>query len=302
MTSLHLGSWRKQDYGVYTSGYVDRKDGLRVPIQIRSPHEDLDDKNLATVINFNGIIVGIESMSEAAKAAADLGFVAVSLDYSNVSSKPGAIKHNAHDGLAVMDALNERFGKEAFRFLGLSMGGSVAAVAAVEAALSGHSIKELYLVAPGGLTDQVIDVEPSVLLNHFGKELRHEATAASHHPGLAARIALSSLSNCTRRANAVRVEAEEMTHETFYPYLAELRRKSPETIVTLAYGNNDSLVPKEELLESMNAHEVEEEISLRDIDVPYHGTHSELIYSTLLARYILLASDEAVSKMLKHPR
>ena len=294
-----MGSWRKQNYGVYASGYVERKDGLHVPVQIRSPHEDLDDKNLATVINFNGIIVGIESMSEAAKAAASLGFVAVSLDYSNVSSKSGAIKHNAHDGLAAMDALNEEFDIEEFRILGLSMGGSVAAVAAAQ---SEYLITNLDLVAPGGFTDDVIGIKPSLLLRHLEHELRHEVTAASLHPGLAARIALSSLSNCARRTNAVRVEAEEMTRGTFYSYLTQLRHQSPQTVVTLAHGSNDSLIPREELLRSMGDHEAMEGISLRDIDVPYRGTHSELIYRASLAEYILLASDDVVSKMLQHPR
>lgn len=300
MATVHLKPWQRQPRSdeVYTTGYVEAsQEGVEraIPVYVHSPHDDINDPNLAKIINFNGIIVGAESMRRTAQVQSRLGYAAITLNYSNTSELFAPVEHNARDGLAVMDAFDVEIG----RLLGLSMGGAVAAVlAAMVAKRSERLITNLDLVAPGGFTDEVVSIDRARVTQAFQHESYHELNSAWRHPPTAINVAISSLVNCGRRPNAVVAEARELLRETMYPYLLQLRDKSPATVVTLAHGHNDSLIPREELVASMRRHEQEAGIPLVDIEVPYFGTHSALVYNSALTERIVTASDGATSKML----
>ena len=289
MTSLHLEPWQKQKYGVFAEGFVE-SEKRRIPVYVRSPYEGIDDSNLPKIVNFNGIIVGAESMRVTAEVQARLGYAAITLDYSNTSDRIAPVECNAQDGLFVMDA----FAAEEYRVLGLSMGGAVATLVALQ---SEQTITNLDIVAPGGFTDEVVGLDIALVAKAFQHESYHELYAAWRHPNTAVGVALSSLVNCCRRPNAVVAEARELLRQTMYPQLLQLRNGSPDTVVTLSHGNNDSLIPRLELLASMDRHEAEAEIPLVDLRYAYNGTHSELVYNAGLTNRILMASANVTSKM-----
>lgn len=295
MATVHLNPWQKQSRSdrVYTSGYVEGNVGgveRRVPVYVHSPHEEINDSYTPKIINFNGIIVGAESMRVAARVEADLGYAAITLNYSNTADRFAPVERNAQDGLLVMEAFNA----DEYRLLGLSMGGAVATLVGVQ---SERPITNLDLVAPGGFTDDVIGINGALVARAFRHESYHELDAAWRHPNTAIGVAMSSLTNCYRRSGAVIGEARELLRETMYPHLIRLRNESPETVVTLAHGNNDSLIPREELVASMRRQEAAAGIPLVDIEVPYYGTHSALVYRPDLTSRILLASADVTSKM-----
>lgn len=290
MATMHLGPWQKQPYGVLASGYVEAKDRC-VAIRVRSPHPDIHDSNVLKLINFNGITAGAESMRVTAQVAAGLGYAAVTLDYSNTTDYLTPLECNARDGLVVMDALDA----DEYSLLGLSMGGAVATLIAAQ---SERPITNLDLVSPGGYIDRVVGLDMHTISQAFQRESFDAMVLAMRYPYAAASIAMDCLANCSRRPAAVRAEADELLRETVYRHLVQLRREKPETVVTLAHGSHDKLVPRSEILASLRKHEADEGISLVDVEVPYHGTHSRLIYDARLAESVLLASAGVDSRML----
>lgn len=283
MTSVHLKPWKEQSYGVSTSGYVEGSD-RRIAVRVRSPHPDISDNGMPKLINFNGIAVGAESMRVPAEVAAGLGYAAITLDYSNTTDHITPLECNARDGLTVMDAFNA----DEYRLLGLSMGGAVATLAAAQ---SERPITNLDLVSPGGFIDKMVGVGRHTIDQALRRAMIDEMAFTLRYPQTAARMVISSLTSCSRRPMTTLAEAGQLFHETAYRHLVQLRHESPDTVVTLAHGSNDKLVPREELLASFRQHEAEEGISLVDVDVAYSGTHSTLVYRPELAQRVLLASS-----------
>lgn len=282
MSEIYLQPWQDRSYGVFANGYVEENE-RQIAVHVFSPHPEINDSNAPKLINFNGLAVGAESMRVPAEVAAELGYVAVTFDYPNTTERLTPIERNAKDGLIVMDAFNA----DEYRLLGLSMGGAIATMVAAQ---SERPISNLDLVSPAGYIDKMIGLDMHTVLDAFEHEYFDELAMMTRFPRAATTVALNALANCRRRPAAVLAELKELFRVTVYQDLAKLRRSSPDTVVTLAHGSHDRLVPSTELLSSLHEHEVAEGMSLVDIKVPYPGPHPMLTCDPRLTERVLRAS------------
>lgn len=291
MTITRLRPWTEQSYGFYSSGFVETADNI-IPVRVRTPDPDVFGDSIPKIINCQGITLGPEAMRKAATVEANLGFAAITFGYTNKKNCIEPLQCNALDVISIMEA----FDADEYDILGFSMGGAVAAITAM---LAKRRIRNLHLASPGALTDGVSEVDNKRLVEAVQGEAKDKYQATRRDPRTAAYTALSSMGNCINRPKAVRAEAAQLLSQTVYPYLEQFRQQSPETVITLAHGSDDKLVPSKELVASMHDHEEALGFPIVDRYVGYKGTHVSIIYDSSLTERILemSASDSTVNQM-----
>ena len=278
MSELRLEPLRERPYGFFARGVAEHN-GHEVAVRIRSPHANLEDVDLPKVINLNGLTADHESMAVPARMCATLGYMAITLDYTNKGfAKP--LDRNAEDGLTVLECIPDG----PLTIVGLSMGGDVGTIVTDKA---DRSIETLYAVSPGGYTKVLGQFTLQKLTGAVAGEARDDLSQAMRHPYRELSVGMGCVRNCVHRPLAVISEANTLTHSTVYPELRNIRATRPETKVVLAYASHDHLVPKEPLLASITDEEGSAPGSLIDILAPYDGIHTRLVRDPALTEYVI---------------
>lgn len=299
MTELHIGGYEERDYGVSAAGDVSYGIGGNqvVPVTVRQP-ADLDGSEPLIVLA-HGLTTGPESMAVAAREAARLGMVAVTLGYINKDhNRP--LQSNADNISAVMDAFHSRPESTQAKLgaLGWSMGavGQVIVASRLE-----QPIDSLSLVTPGGFTHGISREMPREVLQAFAMEGHDELRATAweiirrpHVARVTARGILRVVSdvsrNCRRRPKAVLGELKQLIDERWFDELENFRRELPDSRVVLAYSNKDRLIPGIPLLESFQAEEIDRRLVLATDLVEYSGAHADIARRPELMREIMATS------------